>query len=246
MAVKGNIRVGTSGWHYPHWSGVYYPRDLPRVDWLSHYARDFACVELNNSFYRLPSAEAIAGWTRQTPATFSFAVKASRSITHLHKLQKCDRPLDLLLARAALFGPRLGPLLFQLPPRWHANPERLDAFLALLPQGRRYVFEFRDPSWHSREILGLLEARNIAFCQFDLAGEQTPPLVSADFVYVRLHGPGEAYRGSYSKASLSRRAGQAHDWSAEGRDVYVFFDNDEQARAVNDAKRLLQLLSGNG
>ena len=240
----GRIRVGTSGWHYPHWRGTYYPEPLPAAAWLAHYARDFSCVELNNSFYRLPSEQAIDGWTGQTPPGFSFAVKASRSITHLHKLQNCGRPLGALLERAARFGPRLGPLLFQLPPRWRANPGRLEAFIDLLPQGRRYAFEFRDPSWHGPEILTLLKARNIAFCQFDLAGQHTPPVVSADFVYVRLHGPARAYAGSYSRGSLLRWAKHAREWAAQGRDVYVFFDNDKEGRAVKDAKRLLRLLEG--
>jgi len=238
----GRIRVGTSGWHYPHWRGTYYPEHLPRSEWLAHYARDFTCVELNNSFYRLPSAAAIEGWIRQTPPGFSFAVKANRSVTHLHKLHDCAGPLAVLLERAALFGPALGPLLFQLPPRWRADPGRLEGFLDDLPPDRRYVFEFRDPSWHSPEILALLEARNIAFCQFDLAGRQTPPLVSADFVYVRLHGPARAYAGSYSRSSLLRWAGRVSEWAAQGRDVYVFFDNDEEGRAVKDAKRLMRLV----
>lgn len=242
MTVAGRIQVGTSGWHYAHWRGLFYPEELPPSAWLKHYADEFGCVELNNSFYRLPSPAAIAEWTRQTPATFRFAVKASRSITHLHKLKNCARPLALLLERAVLFGPRLGPLLFQLPPRWRADPPRLESFLAMLPDGLRYAFEFRDSSWHSEEILQRLDAHGCAFCQFDLGGQHTPLLLSGGFVYVRLHGPARAYAGSYSRPSLLRWAKLARQWTAQGQDVYFFFDNDEGGCAIKDARRLRGLL----
>ena len=143
------VLIGTSGWHYPHWSECFYPAKLPKSKWLAWYASYFSCFELNNSFYKLPNIKTIRQWLDQTPDNFVFALKASRLMTHLKKLKNCQEVLDNFLDSIRHFENKLGPILFQLPPHWHINTERLEAFLELLPPELNYVFGFRDPSWHN-------------------------------------------------------------------------------------------------
>ncbi len=226
--------VGTSGWHYDHWQGAFYPDGLPKSRWLEYYAGRFDSVEINGSFYRLPSEQGVADWRDATPENFRFAVKASRFITHMKKLREVDDALDVFLDRMSLLGGKLGPVLFQLPPRWRVDVKRLEAFLALLPQGREWAFEFRDPSWHCDEVYRVLRAHNAAFCVFDLAGFTSPAAVTADFAYLRLHGPGAAYCGRYGESGLRPWA----EW-LERQNLpcaYVYFDNDQAGYAVEDAR----------
>ena len=237
-----SVHIGTSGWHYPHWRDLFYPPRLPSRDWLPYYADQFGCVEINNSFYRLPTQDSVEQWLAQTPPGFIFTLKASRYISHMKKLRDCARPLEILLTVARRFADRLGAVLFQLPPRWHVNPDRLRGFLDLLPDDLRFAMEFRDPSWHLPEIGALLQAHNVAFCQFDLAGFTSPVLVTTDLIYVRLHGPDGAYAGSYGEDLLASWAGGLTAWDREGREVYVFFDNDWDACAVHNALTLQQLV----
>lgn len=226
--------VGTSGWHYDHWRGVFYPDSLPKSRWLAHYAAHFASVEINGSFYRLPSEKAVTEWRNATPENFRFAAKANRFITHMKKLSEVHDAMDVFMDRMALLGSRLGPLLFQLPPRWRVDLERLESFLSLLPRGREWAFEFRDPSWHCEEVYRLLRAHNAAFCVFDLAGFASPKRVTADFAYLRLHGPGAAYCGRYGESGLRPWA----EWLSKQSDIercYAYFDNDQAGHAVEDA-----------
>lgn len=242
MTSPGNLHIGTSGWHYAHWRQLYYPPDLPPDEWLGWYAREFDCVEVNNSFYRLPQANTIASWRDATPPGFQFAVKASRLITHLKKLRQCDQALHTFLTRMTHFGGKLGPILFQLPPRWHVNTERLEAFVRLLPGQLRYSFEFRDPSWHCPAVYRILEANDIAFCLYELAGRTSPEVVTSTLLYIRLHGPSEkAYCGSYTREALQEWADKIRHWRDQGRDVYVFFDNDQSAYAPRNAETLKHL-----
>jgi uncharacterized protein YecE (DUF72 family) len=236
------ICIGTSGWHYADWKGAFYPRRLNSAELLSYYAAHFDCVEVNNSFYRLPTDDTVAQWRSQVPPRFSFSLKASRYITHMKKLKDAAEPLSAFLRVANLFGDQLGTVLFQLPPHWKVNIERLAAFIALLPGDRHFAFEFRDPSWHTQEVTELLCQHNVAFCQFDLDGFTSAPIVTGDRVYVRLHGPQQAYSGSYSKAALEAWADRLQAWQAQGRDVLVFFDNDHRGQAVHDANRLYELV----
>jgi len=239
-----SIHIGTSGWHYPHWVERFYPAELPSSDWLAFYAREFRCVEINNSFYRLPSVENVDHWLAQTPERFAFTLKASRYITHMKKLHDCAEPLEGFLAVARRFGDRLAAILLQLPPHWHVNHQRLAEFLALLPVDLHFAIEFRDPSWHTDITYRLLREHAVGWCQFDLAGSRSPVVVTAGLVYVRLHGPHQAYSGSYTQSQLAGWADRFKLWDGEGRDVYVFFDNDQQASAVHDARLLQQQLSG--
>lgn len=236
------FRIGTSGWHYEHWQGVFYPPGLAREQWLGHYAGVFDTVEINNSFYRLPSDAALHAWHDATPAGFLFSVKASRYLTHMKKLREPQAGLAKFLPPLVALGDKLGPLLFQLPPRWRCNAPRLAEFLAALPAGREYAFELRDPSWHCPEVLELLRAYNAAFCIYDLAGFCSPLHVTADFAYVRLHGPGAAYGGCYTDAALAQWAARMGAWRGLRR-VYVYFDNDQAGYAVQNALALRALLA---
>ncbi len=243
MTRGGHSFIGTSGWRYDHWRGTVYPEDMRPDDSLSYYAGFLRTVEVNSTFYGLPPKKSIEAWLAATPPGFVFAVKASRYLTHMKKLKDPDAGLWRFFAAIQPFGDRLGPLLFQLPPHWRCDAARLEVFLDSLPPGHRYAFEFRDPSWHGGEIAALLERRNAAFCIFDLAGEQSPRLTTADFAYVRLHGPGAAYRGRYHDRALTRWAGRITRWRAQGLDVYCYFDNDEAGHAFANAVRLAELVS---
>lgn len=234
--------VGTSGWHYPHWSGGFYPKDVPAKSYLTYYAGIFETVEINSSFYRLPSEETLRGWVEHTPPGFVFACKASRYITHRKKLKDPCESLMLFLQRISVLGDKLGPVLFQLPPRWRPDAARLEGFLEALPRDQRFTFEFRDLRWNTPEVMGLLERSGSAFCCFDLGGTASPIRVTADFVYIRLHGPGAPYRGSYSDACLADWAARIAAWRAGGLDVYCYFDNDEHAYAPRNAESLIEKL----
>jgi uncharacterized protein YecE (DUF72 family) len=235
---SGRIRIGTSGWSYGHWLGSFYKEGTRPSDFLAVYAERFDGVEINRTFYQLPAPSTMASWRAQSPAHFLFAAKASRYLTHRKKLKDPAEPIARLLGCVEALQRKLGPVLFQLPPRWHRNPDRLESFLEQLPARHRYAFEFRDPSWHDDRILELLSKRGAAFCIFDLAGKPSPVEVTASFVYIRLHGPGAAYQGSYDGRTLAGWARRIRDWSEAGKDVHCYFDNDEKAYAPHDALRL--------
>jgi uncharacterized protein YecE (DUF72 family) len=212
-------------------------------DYLAFYVERFQTVELNNSFYKLPSLETMEAWRDAVPENFLFAVKANRFITHMKKLKDPEQPLHNLYERVAGLGPKCGPILFQLPPRWHFNLERLQHFLGCLSDQYRYAFEFRHPSWYDRRALELLEQHGAAFCIYDLAGHASPVLTTAPFVYVRLHGPGDAYQGLYTEEVLAEWAARLVEWSDQGRDVYCYFDNDQAGYAVTNALQLQKMVS---
>jgi uncharacterized protein YecE (DUF72 family) len=241
--VSCDIHIGTSGWHYKHWVGTYYPATCRAPQMLEHYVRDFDTVELNNSFYRLPTPEAFDCWRDATPPDFRFAVKGSRFLTHNKKLKEPENALENLLPRAERLGKKLAVLLWQLPPKWRKNVERLEEFLATLPRAHRYSFEFREPSWLSDDVLRVLARYNAAFCIYELAGFHTALEVTADFAYVRLHGPGAAkYQGSYSEAQLAGWAERIAEWSARLRAIYIYFDNDQHGYAAQNAKALKEMV----
>jgi uncharacterized protein YecE (DUF72 family) len=241
------IRIGCSGWQYRHWRGDFYPADLPQARWLEFYLHRFDTVELNNSFYRLPSADAFAGWRRRVPANFRFAVKASRYLTHLRKLRDPADPLDLFWKRAARLGDRLGPVLYQLPPHWHRDVERLRTFLELVPRDRAQAVEFRDPSWYHDDVYRLLADHGVALCLHDMRGSATSPdLQIGPFVYVRFHGSGPRYGGAYSDEALTRWAERLDRWSAAGLPCWAYFNNDVGGHAPRDAARLASYSAKNG
>jgi uncharacterized protein YecE (DUF72 family) len=211
---------------------------------LKFYAQRFDTVEIDATFYRMPEPTTLAAWKRTVPREFVFAAKASRYITHMKKLKDPRATAVPLLDRMRALGRRLGPILFQLPPRWRYDEARLEAFLAGLSSGLRYAFEFRDPSWHNPRCYAQLERRGAAWAIYDLDRRRSPIVVTADFVYIRLHGPDGAYRGHYRHEALEAWADRLTRWSGQGLDTYCYFDNDELGYAANDAYHLRELLDG--
>jgi uncharacterized protein YecE (DUF72 family) len=234
--------IGTSGWHYKHWKGNFYPAEIDAAEMLQSYLQRLNTVEINNSFYRLPTTSAIQRWVEQTPASFIFAVKASRYITHNRKLKDPKATFARFMEVVEAFGSKLGPILFQLPPGWKINEERLAEFLAALPPKHRYAFEFRNASWHTPAVYALLRQYNAAFCIFELNGFLSEVETTADFAYIRLHGPGNAYQGDYSNSALRIWASRIESWIAQKREVFLYFDNDQAGFAAKNALELKMLL----
>ncbi len=243
MASK--IYVGTSGWHYKHWLGLFYPEKIRAREMLAFYARQFNTVEINNSFYHLPLSSTFDSWRKSSPKDFLFAVKGNRFTTHMKKLKDPVTSTQKFFAGVERLGRKLGPILFQLPPRWKLNKERLRRFLAALPREHKYVFEFRDETWLVDEVYELLHKYNAAFCIHDLARMQTPLQVTAGFTYIRFHGPGAAsYQGSYSIQVLRMWADRICNWRRDLSAVYVYFNNDVSGKAIENARTLKQMIDG--
>lgn len=237
------IRIGTSGWHYASWRGPFFPPKLMVKHQLTYYGTQFDTTELNGVFYRTPTLEAVEAWTAQTPDDFVFAWKASKFITHWKRLsEKSRNSIALMETRLRKLGHKAGPVLFQLPPQFHADRERLASFIKLLRRKRPYVFEFRHDSWYDDRILDVLRDHDIALCLSDHADAPAPWAVTARHVYVRGHGPGGRYKGHYSDATLERWAQEIRKWKRQRRDVYVYFDNDQKSAAPADAARLRDML----
>lgn len=239
MAV---FRIGTSGWHYKHWRGVFYPPDLPTAAWLSYYAAEFGTVEINNSFYRLPSEATFEAWRDHAPPGFTFAVKASRFLTHMKKLKDAEEPLRNILGRARRLGDHLGPILYQLPPYWGRDLARLEAFLQLLPSDVQHIFEFRDPSWLVTETFDLLRRYGAGLCIYDLPGYTSPLQVTAPFAYIRFHSATDMYGGEYGEERLRPWAERLRALGAQAETLYIYFNNDAFGYAVSDARILRRLL----
>ncbi|MBN2551846.1 MAG: DUF72 domain-containing protein [Spirochaetales bacterium] len=239
---RGRICIGTSGWNYSHWRGTFYPQELPQSEWLRYYSERLQSVEINNTFYRLPERSTMKRWEASVPDSFRFAVKASRYITHMKKLKDPELSTSRFFRRIEPLEGKLGPILFQLPPHWKQNSRRLEGFIGQLPPKRSYTFEFRDPSWFDPQIYRILERAGAAFCIYHLAGESSPKTITADFVYIRLHGPADAYEGLYDRRTLSGWAGAISAWSRGGREVYCYFDNDQNGYAAKNAIELREML----
>lgn len=238
MKKKGKLQVGTSGWHYNHWKGTFYPAGLKAKDQFAYYAGLFDTVEINNSFYRLPKEAMFKAWETQAPKGFHYTVKAPRFFTHMKKLIVVRPDLQQFVELTYNLESKLGVILFQLPPKWKLNPERLELFLAALPEGPRYAFEFREHSWYTAEIYSILQRYNCAFCIYELEHHQSPLEVTADFVYIRLHGPGNKYQGSYTDEQLKLWKKRITTWRNSGKDVYIYFDNDQEGYAAFNALTL--------
>jgi uncharacterized protein YecE (DUF72 family) len=242
--------VGTSGWNYKHWSnGVFYAKELKPPEWLDYFTRHFDTVEVNNSFYRLPSEEAFRKWRAQVPPHFIFAVKASRFITHIKRLKDPEEPLDLFFARAKHLKDQLGPILFQLPPHFKVDIERLTVFLRALNSHRvakkqRSVIEVRHATWLVPAVFELLREYRTALCFADWRDTHVTEPVTADFVYVRRHS-GQAGDGNYGTDELDRDVRQCREWLNGGRDVYIYYNNDWKGYALQNAKYVRDRLADN-
>ena len=240
------VRIGTSGWEYRHWVGDFYPRPLPGDRRLEFYAERFDTVELNTTFYRLPEADAFAAWARRVPDRFAFAVKASRYLTHVRRLREPAEPLARLWSHAERLGRHLGPMLYQLPPRWRPNHERLAAFLAQIPTGRLQAIEVRDRRWYGPALDTLLADAGVALCLHDMPGSATTPRRVGPFVYLRFHGAGERYGGAYSSQRLAAWADRIAEWCSAGWPVWAYFNNDVGGHAPRDADTLRRLVQRRG
>jgi len=241
--MTAEIRIGTSGWYYKHWREKFYEADIAPADMLSFYVQHFNTVEINNTFYALPSLKTAQNWKEKTPANFLFAVKGSRFLTHLKRLLDTKEGLDKFMAVVETLGPKAGPVLFQLPPRWKANPERLENFVQALPSNHGpYVFEFRDPSWFCREIYNILRRNNIALCITNRNNEDSAVEITADFTYIRFHGGDPATRGNYTSETLQRWTKMLNGWRSELKKIYIYFNNDWEGYAIENAFQLRQLL----
>ena len=240
------VKVGTSGWVYPHWRERFYPPSLPTKQWLTFYAQHFDTVEVNNSFYRLPKRETFEQWRKETPDNFLFAVKGSRFITHMKKLKGVEEALDRFFSAADGLGEKLAIVLWQLPPNLKADAERLDAFFRLLPRHCAHAVEFRHPSWWQDErILKVLERHEIAHC-----APIAPPfpkeiarIVTAPIVYLRFHGWNGLYGGFFPDDELAWWAEQIANWQKQGLTVFAYFNNDVNAYAVVNAETLKMLVA---
>ncbi len=237
------IRIGTSGWVYNHWRGIFYPRDLSQRDWFAYYAREFNTVEINNAFYRLPSDAAVDTWREQAPPGFLYVVKASRFLTHMKKLKDPEEPLRTFFARVRRLDKTLGPVLYQLPPNWQVNLSRLEHFLAVLPKGYTHVVEFRDESWLIDDVFRLMERYHVAHCIHDMYPLKIPMRITAPLVYFRFHGD-VTHGGDYPVATLKTWAKRIANWRGEKRDVFVCFNNDINGYALKNATMLKRLLGG--
>lgn len=242
---KPRAYIGTSGYSYPHWGkGIFYPPKLPSARWLEHYYKYFSSVELNVTFYRLPSEKAYAGWYQRTPEKFLFALKGSRFITQRKRLKDCQGPLELFFEGAGQLREKLSVVLWQLPPSFKQSLDRLEEFSALL--GRfspiRQAFEFREESWFCPEVFQILKRYGMGLCLADWPVFDAKKSEDFDFIYLRRHGPGALYNSCYSEGQLKRDAGKIKRWLGKGKDVYLYFNNDAEGWAVRNASTLQKLL----
>ena len=237
------IRVGCSGWMYAHWRGAFYPQKLAVRNWFDFYAQHFDTVEINNSFYRLPKAETFDAWRIQAPVGFSYAVKANRFLTQAKKLKDCEEPLERMMTPLRHLQPTLGAVLYQLPPRFRLNLERLESFLKLVPKDVTNVFEFRDTSWFVDDVFAMLERHGASFCAHDMLGLETPRIATGRAAYVRFHGGEGQYWGRYSDERLLDWVAWMFDQVRQNRSVWIFFNNDIDGHAVHDALTLKAMIA---
>jgi len=246
--------IGTSGWVYGHWTGIFYPEDLPSKDKLKYFSQHFKTVEINYSFYHLPRPSTYQNWYNQTPEDFLFAVKASRFITHIKRLNEVKEAWETFIENALNLKEKLGPILFQFPPSFKATAEninRLENFLKSISVNQRldqrksaeikYAFEFRHKSWCDKKIYDLLKKYNVAWVIADSPSYPKAKVVTADFVYVRMHGSKVLFSSNYTKRELQDLAQKIKKYLKQGLDVYVYFNNDFHGYAIENAKELLKL-----
>jgi uncharacterized protein YecE (DUF72 family) len=238
------VHIGCSGWVYPHWRERFYPRDVPQRAWLDYYAKHFDTVEINNTFYRLPKPSAVEGWVEHSPPGFVFAVKASRYLTHIKRLKTLDpyvdrfyEPLETLVR-----SEKLGTLLWQFPPNFQRDTDRLSRALRELPAGR-HAFEFRHESWFNNEVYDLLSEHGVALVIGDESSRwiSTPHVRTTDWTYVRFHHGSRGRHGNYSAAEIETWARRISQWRRD-TEVYAYFNNDWEGYAIRNAKRLKELL----
>lgn len=247
---KGKISVGTSGWVYPHWEGIFYPKELSSKDKLKYYSKHFKTAEVNYSFYHLPKPSTYKNWYSQTPGDFLFSVKASRFITHIKRLKGVKRAWKMFIKNTLGVKEKLGPILFQFSPSFKATEENIkrlrELFSELLREqfskNLRFAFEFRDKSWCNKKIYNLLKKYNSAWVIADSPNYPKAETLTADFVYVRMHGSKVLFSSKYTKKELEDLTKKIRKWLKQNKDVYVYFNNDAFGHAIENAKTLEALL----
>lgn len=243
MKKATSINIGTSGWSYKHWRGSFYPQSLKEKDYLKYYCKYFNTVEVNNSFYHLLKDETVLNWTEIVPDNFIFSVKANRYITHIKKLKDSEITFSKFDTCIKTFSEKLGVILFQLPPKFSFNPQRLELFIGTIPKDYRYAFEFRDKSWFNSETYDLLKKNNISLCMYNLGEYQSPKELTADFTYIRLHGNYGIGSGKYSNDELNDFYNDIVAFNDRGKDVFCYFNNDEAGFAIQNAFELKEKLN---
>ncbi|MBP3036436.1 DUF72 domain-containing protein [Arthrobacter sp. zg-ZUI100] len=238
------LHIGTSGWSYNHWRNVLYPPGLPNRRWLETYAAEFDTVEYNGSFYRWPREPAFAVYRERLPEHYQFSVKAPRGLTHARKLREPEEWIGRISRCWNELGDKAGVLIVQLPPDLERDDARLDYFLATLPRGIKTAVEFRHPSWETQDVYDLLSRHDTAYTVMSGAHLPCNLVATASFVYVRMHGPDHEhlYAGSYRDADLRWWSERIREWQSQGKDVYVYFNNDGDGHAVRNARTLRTLL----
>jgi uncharacterized protein YecE (DUF72 family) len=240
------LYIGTSGWQYGHWRGVFYPTRLPQGKWLPYFADRFQTVEVNNTFYNLPEKSVFEHWRENTPDDFIFALKMSRYLTHLKRLQDPAEPVQRFMERATALGPKCGPILLQLPPSYRADLDLLDSALAAFGPSVRVAVEFRHESWFVPETRKLLEHRRAALCLADSPRRKQPHWRTADWGFIRFHeGTGPQPPG-YERDALRAWAQRIAQTWEPGEDVFVYFNNDRGGFALKDAATFAELAQGAG
>lgn len=238
-----HLRIGCSGFQYDHWKGTFYPDDLARKNWLAYYCKHFSTVELNVTFYGLPERETFAKWYMATPEDFLFALKGSRFITHVKKLKDCAEPIEAFFSRALLLKEKLGVILWQLPPSFPLDLNRLREFLEILQPFRiRNAFEFRNTTWITKKTFGLLEKEKTALCMADHPDFLKNLPATADFLYIRRHGAEGNHATSYSTEFLKEDAKMIRSHLKNKEDVHIYFNNDAMGYAPKNALELINLL----
>src|SRR3982075_3034691 len=240
--MAGDIRIGCSGWSYPHWRKRFYPEKMPTREHFAFYARHFNTAEPKNPFYRQPPGERFEAWRDQAPPGFLFAVKGSRYVTHIKRLAVEKKSIDLVVDAALGLGDKLGPILFQLQANFHADLERLERFVGMLPTDVRFTLEFRHDSWLVPEVFELLRSHRIALCIPDHPKMPKSFEITSDFTYIRMHLPPSGL--GYGERALQPWAGRVFEWRSRQLDVFVYFNNDMEGHAIKDAKTLLSLVAG--
>ncbi len=237
------LKIGCSGFLYDHWRGNFYPETISKRHWLEYYSKKFLTVELNVTFYRLPDRETFLKWYSSTPEGFIFSLKGSRFITHIKKLKDCEEPLEAFFSRASLLKEKLGVILWQLPPTFAIDIERIGDFLeAMKPYSLRNTFEFRNVTWIKKKIMDLLKKEKVALCMADWPDFLDKLPLTADFVYMRRHGKGGRYASLYSIDSLKKDAKRIKAYLRQKKDVFFYFNNDAFGYATRNASELANLV----
>jgi uncharacterized protein YecE (DUF72 family) len=242
VSAAAQIRVGCSGWQYKHWREIFYPKGLAQARWFGFYAEHFDTVEINSSFYHLPKASTFEKWRDQAPPGFCYAVKANRFITQAKKLLDCEEPMARMMAATRHLGERLGPILYQMPPSFALNLERLESFLNLVPKDITNVFEFRNKSWYVDETFALLDRHGASFCVHDMRGSASERIAVGQAAYVRFHGGVGKYWGRYCDEKLMAWAQWLVDQARSGRTAWAYFNNDIHGHAIDDAQTLKSMV----